>query len=101
VLDAFAQAAQEAGIAATDDFNRGDNEGVGYFEVNQKRRLALEHGQGLPAPDLLRAAQFRDVDIGAGRPSWWSMRRQTARSAAPAHRSGTATKWSRRPPRAR
>jgi choline dehydrogenase len=36
VLDAFAQAAQEAGIPATDDFNRGDNEGVGYFEVNQK-----------------------------------------------------------------
>ncbi len=37
VLDAFAQAAQQAGIAATDDFNRGDNEGVGYFEVNQKQ----------------------------------------------------------------
>ncbi|MGS5090042.1 GMC family oxidoreductase [Hydrogenophaga sp. A37] len=36
VLDAFAQAAQQAGIPATDDFNRGDNEGVGYFEVNQK-----------------------------------------------------------------
>ncbi len=36
MLDAFAQAAQEAGIAATDDFNRGTNEGVGYFEVNQK-----------------------------------------------------------------
>jgi choline dehydrogenase len=37
VLDAFAQAAQQAGIAATDDFNRGDNEGVSYFEVNQRR----------------------------------------------------------------
>ncbi len=36
VLDAFAQAAQQAGIPATDDFNRGDNEGVGYFEVNQR-----------------------------------------------------------------
>jgi choline dehydrogenase len=36
VLDAFAAAAQEAGIPATDDFNRGNNEGVGYFEVNQK-----------------------------------------------------------------
>ena len=36
VLDAFAQAATEAGIAATDDFNQGDNEGVGYFEVNQR-----------------------------------------------------------------
>ncbi len=36
ILDAFAQAAQQAGIAASDDFNGGDNEGVGYFEVNQK-----------------------------------------------------------------
>lgn len=36
VLDAFAQAAQEAGIPATADFNTGNNEGVGYFEVNQK-----------------------------------------------------------------
>ncbi len=36
VLDAFALAAQQAGIPATHDFNRGDNEGVGYFEVNQK-----------------------------------------------------------------
>ena len=36
ILDAFAQAATQAGIPATDDFNRGTNEGVGYFEVNQK-----------------------------------------------------------------
>jgi choline dehydrogenase len=37
ILDAFAKAAQEAGIPATDDFNRGSNEGVGYFEVNQRK----------------------------------------------------------------
>ncbi len=36
ILDAFALAAQQAGIPATEDFNSGDNEGVGYFEVNQK-----------------------------------------------------------------
>lgn len=36
VLDAFAHAAQQAGIPATNDFNGGNNEGVGYFEVNQK-----------------------------------------------------------------
>ncbi len=36
VLDAFAEAAVQAGIPRTDDFNRGSNEGVGYFEVNQK-----------------------------------------------------------------
>ncbi|HAU58044.1 MAG TPA: choline dehydrogenase [Comamonadaceae bacterium] len=37
VLDAFAHAAQQAGIPATQDFNSGNNEGVGYFEVNQKK----------------------------------------------------------------
>ncbi|PTU01995.1 choline dehydrogenase [Pseudomonas sp. HMWF031] len=36
ILDAFAKAAEQAGIAATDDFNGGDNRGVGYFDVNQR-----------------------------------------------------------------
>ena len=36
ILDAFAMAAQQAGIAPTADFNGGDNSGVGYFEVNQR-----------------------------------------------------------------
>jgi choline dehydrogenase len=36
ILDAFAQAAEQAGIARSNDFNRGNNERVGYFEVNQK-----------------------------------------------------------------
>jgi len=36
VLDAFAQAAHETGIPRSSDFNRGNNDGVGYFEVNQK-----------------------------------------------------------------
>ncbi|MCE8032807.1 FAD-binding protein [Billgrantia tianxiuensis] len=36
VLDDFAEAAVQAGIPRTRDFNRGDNEGVDYFEVNQR-----------------------------------------------------------------
>ncbi|MDR5737111.1 GMC family oxidoreductase N-terminal domain-containing protein [Caballeronia sp. LZ016] len=36
ILETFAQAAQQTGIPATDDFNRGDNTGVGYFDVNQR-----------------------------------------------------------------
>jgi choline dehydrogenase len=36
VLDAFREAAAEAGIPKTDDFNRGNNEGCGYFHVNQR-----------------------------------------------------------------
>ncbi|MCB1957386.1 MAG: GMC family oxidoreductase N-terminal domain-containing protein, partial [Rhodocyclaceae bacterium] len=37
ILDRFAEAAVQAGIPATPDFNRGDNIGVSQFEVNQKR----------------------------------------------------------------
>ncbi len=37
ILEAFSAAAQQAGIPATDDFNRGNNFGVGYFEVNQRK----------------------------------------------------------------
>jgi choline dehydrogenase len=36
ILEAFAEAAVQAGIARCDDFNRGNNAGVGYFEVNQR-----------------------------------------------------------------
>ena len=36
ILEAFAEAAVQAGIPRTSDFNAGDNEGVGYFEVNQR-----------------------------------------------------------------
>jgi choline dehydrogenase len=36
ILDAFSMAAQEAGVPASDDFNQGDNHGIGYFEVNQR-----------------------------------------------------------------
>ena len=37
ILDAFADAAGQEGIPRVQDFNRGDNFGVGYFDVNQRR----------------------------------------------------------------
>ncbi len=37
VLDAFRDAAIEYGVPATDDFNTGDNEGAGYFQVTQRK----------------------------------------------------------------
>jgi choline dehydrogenase len=42
VLDAFCDAAVECGIRRTADFNRGDNEGVGHFQVTQRngRRMS-------------------------------------------------------------
>ena len=39
ILDRVARAAVEMGIPVSDDFNRGDNEGVGYFPVNQRNGL--------------------------------------------------------------
>lgn len=36
VLDDWHAAAQAEGFPATDDFNTGDNDGVGYFRVNQR-----------------------------------------------------------------
>ena len=39
ILDDAIRAAEEIGIARTDDFNDGDNEGVGYFPVNQRGGL--------------------------------------------------------------
>jgi choline dehydrogenase-like flavoprotein len=37
ILDAYARAANEAGIPHTDDFNGGDNTGTAYFDVNQRK----------------------------------------------------------------
>ncbi len=39
ILDAFAEAAAQAGFPRIEDFNAGDNEGVSYFEVNQRSGL--------------------------------------------------------------
>ena len=36
IMDKFKEAAIEAGIPASEDFNRGDNFGVGYFDVSQR-----------------------------------------------------------------
>ncbi|MEM7458050.1 MAG: GMC family oxidoreductase N-terminal domain-containing protein [Pseudomonadota bacterium] len=51
ILDAVRTAATEMGIPATPDFNTGDNEGAGYFHVNQKagRRWSAARGFLKPA----------------------------------------------------
>jgi choline dehydrogenase len=41
VMDIFKEAAIQAGIPASDDFNRGDNFGVGYFDVSQRKGWRL------------------------------------------------------------
>ncbi|MEH2475929.1 choline dehydrogenase [Nitrobacteraceae bacterium AZCC 2161] len=54
VLDAVGDAAAEMGIPRTDDFNTGDNEGIGYFHVNQKRGRRWSSARGFLKPVLNR-----------------------------------------------
>ncbi len=54
VLDRIAQAAVEMGIPATPDFNTGDNEGVGYFHVNQRRGFRVSSAKAFLKPALSR-----------------------------------------------
>jgi choline dehydrogenase len=50
ILDRFAEAAMQAGIAATDDFNRGDNAGVGLFHVNQRHGVRVSSASAFLDP---------------------------------------------------
>jgi choline dehydrogenase len=50
ILDRFAEAATQAGIPASDDFNTGDNYGVSRFEVNQKQGLRWSAARGFLDP---------------------------------------------------
>jgi choline dehydrogenase len=58
ILDDFAQAAQQAGIPATDDFNGGNNEGVAYFEVNQKKGWRWNAAKAFLRPTCYRRPNF-------------------------------------------
>jgi choline dehydrogenase-like flavoprotein len=55
ILDAFRAAAAQAGIPSTSDFNRGDNEGCGYFHVNQKRGWRWSTARAFLTPVTARA----------------------------------------------
>ncbi|MDA7946923.1 MAG: choline dehydrogenase [Hyphomicrobiaceae bacterium] len=50
ILDAFRDAAEQAGIPKTDDFNRGNNEGCGYFHVNQRSGWRWNTARGFLKP---------------------------------------------------
>ena len=73
VLDAFMDAAVQAGIPRTPDFNRGDNEGGGYFDVTQKSgwrwsaaRAFLRPVQNRPNLRILTGAEVERLLIEAG-----------------------------------
>jgi choline dehydrogenase len=50
ILNSFRAAMAETGIPLTDDFNRGDNEGAGRFEVNQRRGVRLNAAKAFLHP---------------------------------------------------
>lgn len=54
VLDAFRQAAAQAGIPPIADFNQGDNEGCSYFEVNQRRGVRWTAARAFLHPVMRR-----------------------------------------------
>jgi len=54
ILDAFREAAAETGIAKIDDFNRGSNEGCGYFQVTQRRGVRRSAARGFLHPVMKR-----------------------------------------------
>jgi choline dehydrogenase len=54
ILDAFIAAAAQAGIPPVADFNTGNNEGVGYFQVNQKNGRRWSAARGFLKPVLGR-----------------------------------------------
>ena len=54
ILDAVRDAAVQVGVPSIDDFNTGDNEGVSYFHVNQKRGRRWSAATGFLKPILSR-----------------------------------------------
>ena len=63
ILDAVREAGAEIGIPKIDDFNRGDNEGSAYFEVNQRRGRRWSAARGFLKP----IAQAAEPAAGDGR----------------------------------
>jgi choline dehydrogenase-like flavoprotein len=54
LLDAFREAAAQAGIRRIDDFNTGDNEGSAPYHVNQKFGRRWSAARGFLKPALMR-----------------------------------------------
>jgi choline dehydrogenase-like flavoprotein len=65
VLDAVSDAAVQMGIPKTPDFNTGDNEGVGYFHVNQKRGFRWSASRGFLKPVLGRPNLRLETHVNA------------------------------------
>ncbi|QKZ02270.1 GMC family oxidoreductase [Pseudomonas eucalypticola] len=54
ILDAFRSAAAQCGVDSIDDFNTGDNQGCGYFQVNQRAGVRWNSAKAFLRPALKR-----------------------------------------------
>ena len=55
ILDAWAEAAEQAGIPRVKDFNKGNNEGSSYFQVNQRSGVRWNTSKAFLRPALKRS----------------------------------------------
>jgi choline dehydrogenase len=93
ILDAFRDAAAEIGIPKVEDFNRGDNEGCGYFHVNQRRGIRWTASKAFLRPVKSRAnlrvvtgAQARHVILDGRRATGLALWLGGAEASATARR---------------
>jgi len=93
ILDAFREAAAEIGIPRSEDFNRGNNEGCGYFHVNQKRGFRWNTAQGFLKPvrgranlTVLTGAQARKLRFEGKRVAGVEVRYRGAETSVRARR---------------
>jgi choline dehydrogenase len=89
ILDAFRAAAAEVGIASISDFNRGDNEGCGYFQVNQRRgvrwstaKAFLRPARSRPNLKVLTGAQATRIAFAGRRAVGLHFRRNGSQAYA-------------------
>ena len=62
ILDRYIEAAQQAGIPRCRDYNRGDNFGIGHFEVNQRRGVRWNASKAMLRP----VRQRRNLQVVTG-----------------------------------
>jgi choline dehydrogenase len=74
ILDAWRAAAARCGIPPVEDFNRGDNSGCGYFQVNQRSGVRWHSGKAFLAPvrgrpnlRVVTNARAERIELAGGR----------------------------------
>jgi choline dehydrogenase len=93
ILDCFIEAAGESGIPKTDDFNTGNNEGISYFQVNQKNGRRWSSARGFLKPilnrpnlDLITGAEAERIIFEGKRATGVSFIKNNMRQTATAKR---------------